>query len=77
MFAGMFSMRLYIHDVDTYGPFDHTAIDAWNVDPPKRLNPFKCRAAIYQCESLPPADKEGSSDPYIEVWSGDDSKVRT
>jgi hypothetical protein len=37
------------------------------------------RIAIYQCESLPPADSNGSCDPIIEVWSteDDDKKIRT
>lgn len=34
------------------------------------------RAAIYQCESLPPADTEGHSDPYVEVWSADEADTK-
>lgn len=77
MFAGMFSMRLYIHDVTNDGIFDEKSVKAWSTKPPTRLNAYRCRAAIYQCESLPPADEEGTSDPYVEIWSGSDKRVIT
>ena len=80
MFAGMFSMRLYIHDLNAVPDFDHTSIRAWQLpteDDDMELKKFTCRVAIYQCESLPPADKEGSSDPYIEVVSYPEEKKGT
>ena len=30
---------------------------------------FRVRVSIYQCSSLPPADQEGHSDPYVEVYN--------
>ena len=63
----MFSMRLYIHDITSDGVFDPKVQPQWKQKPAMRLTAFRMRAAIYQCESLPPADKEGTSDPYIEV----------
>ena len=47
MFAGMFSMRLYIHDIEADGPFDPTSVTEWTQKPPMRLNAYRCRAAIY------------------------------
>ena len=32
---------------------------------------------MYQCKDLPAADEDGSSDPYIEVWSPDKNKALT
>lgn len=71
MQAGIFSMRLYVHDLSE-GPFNPDEQPAWQKQPPRSLNPYRMRAAIYQCESLPPADTEGHSDPYVEIWSADE-----
>jgi Ca2+-dependent lipid-binding protein len=51
--------------------------EAWKKPPPKRLTSWKVRCYIYQCKDLPAADSEGSSDPYIEVWSTDKKKAKT
>lgn len=66
--AGYFSFRLYFHEIEKQGPFDPMMIPTWKRPPEKRLTPFKARVAIYQCENLPPADKTGNSDPYIQVY---------
>lgn len=42
---------------------------------PRRNNAYKLRVAIYQCQSLPPADSEGTSDPYVKIWSSDPSSI--
>ena len=67
--AGYFSFRLYFHDVHKDGPFDESKVPAWKKPPPARLTPYRARVAIYQCENLPPSDKTGNSDPYVEVYS--------
>lgn len=77
MMAGMFSMRLYVNDLTKDGPFDIKEIPEWKQKPPKRNDPYRMRAAIYQCEGLPPADEEGNSDPFVEVWTGQDQRVVT
>ena len=47
MFSGIFSMRLYFHDVTRDGEFNWKAIDAWRNKPPTRLDAWKMRVAIY------------------------------
>jgi Ca2+-dependent lipid-binding protein len=56
---------------------DYKTFDAWKKAPPKRLSSWKLRTYIYQCKDLPAADSNGSSDPYIEVWSTDKKKCKT
>lgn len=56
---------------------DFKNYDAWKRPPPKRLNSYKVRCYIYQCRDLPAADSDGSSDPFIEVWSTDKKKAKT
>ncbi len=41
------------------------------------MSSWKIRAYIYQCKDLPAADDNGTSDPYIEVWSSDKKKAKT
>jgi Ca2+-dependent lipid-binding protein len=66
-----------LRDVTDEGPFD-LAGTHWANPPPKKLSNFsKVRVSIYQCESLPPADSNGTSDPYIEVWTPNDKSIRT
>lgn len=35
------------------------------------------RCAIYQGSLLPPADSNGTSDPYVEIWSPSEQRQRT
>jgi Ca2+-dependent lipid-binding protein len=73
----MFSLKLSIHHLTQFGNVDFKTFEAWKKPPPKRLSSWKLRTYIYQCKDLPAADSEGSSDPYIEVWSTDKKKGRT
>ena len=77
MYSGIFSMRLYFHDVELDGPFESNTIAAWRNKPPNRLDAWKMRACIYSCSQLPPADSEGTSDPYVQVWTSDEKKITT
>lgn len=49
----------------------------WAKQPKKRPDVWRIRANIYQAESLPPADSNGTSDPFVEVWSPDEKSIRT
>jgi len=74
--AGFFSIRLYVHNQNEQGQFNPQTHQAWKNEPAKRLTPYLVRVAIYQCENLPPADSNGTSDPYIEVFTKDKPKDR-
>ena len=49
----------------------------WSTKIPNRLKQMKLRAAIYQCENLPPADSNGTSDPYVQLYSRDEVVSKT
>ena len=66
--AGLFSFKFSIHDVSKNGPIEFKEQPAWNKKVAKRSNPVKIRAYIYQCNDLPAADAEGTSDPYVVAW---------
>lgn len=51
--------------------------DNWKRLPPKRNKAFVVRAYIYQCKDLMPADDDGVSDPYVEMWSHNQEKAVT
>ena len=71
-------MRLYFRDVSLQGvEFNPMDLDFWRKPIRKRNKAFRLRVNIYQCESLPPADENGSSDPYVEVWTHDEQDVKT
>jgi|TARA_B110000285_G_scaffold138237_1_gene154777 hypothetical protein len=75
--AGLFQVRMYLHETTDLGEFDPNTIKSWKKPPSKRMNAFKIRAYIYQAESLPPCDATGASDPYIECWTPDEQNIRT
>merc|ERR1712194_648900 len=66
--AGLFSFRLMFRDVTEQGALDRLKVPSWSQKSPRTAQ-YTLRCCIYQCESLPPADKTGTSDPYVEVWS--------
>ena len=70
-------MRLLIHDATANGQISPDQIPDWKAPLQKRTKCWKVRCNIFQCESLPPADSNGTSDPYVEVWAPDKEKVRT
>jgi len=73
--AGFFSVRCYIRDVTNEGPIDPETVPMWAKQPKKRPDVWRIRANIYQAESLPPADSNGTSDPYVEFWSPDEKSI--
>ena len=52
-------------------------IPSWKKGPPTRLTPYRARVAIYQCENLPPADEQGHSDPYVQVYDYNNPDIKT
>jgi Ca2+-dependent lipid-binding protein len=65
----MFSFKFSIHDVTRNGEIDFIKqYSAWKQQAPKRSNPVRIRAYIYQCQDLPAADAEGTSDPFVVAW---------
>jgi hypothetical protein len=50
------------------GAIEYKDHAAWNKKVAKRSNPVKIRAYVYQCNDLPAADAEGTSDPYVVAW---------
>ena len=57
-----------IHNKSKNGPLDWGKLPAWKKPPPKRPQIKKVRAFIFQCRDLPPADEDGTSDPFLKVW---------
>lgn len=75
--SGMFSFKFCIHDVTKNGPIEFKDYPSWNKKVPKRSNPVKIRAYVYQCQDLPAADAEGTSDPFVVVWDTSKEKKKT
>lgn len=73
--AGMISFKLAIHRAQDQA-YDFKEHPAWRKMPPKRLEPVKIRAYIYQCMDLPAADSNGTSDPFVQVWDMSDGKPK-
>ena len=73
--AGMVSFKLAIHKV-TDEEINFKDHKAWKKLPPKRLQPVKIRAYIYQCRDLPAADANGTSDPFVQVWDMSEGKPK-
>lgn len=73
--AGMISFKLAIHDASEY-EINFREHKSWKKMPPKRLEPVKIRAYVYQCRDLPAADSNGTSDPYVTLWDMSDGKTK-
>lgn len=67
--AGIVSFRLAIHDQDHDGDVEWDYVPAWSGQPEANPGKYPIRAHIYQCKDLPPSDDNGTSDPYIKIWS--------
>jgi len=65
----MISFRLSINDELVYGRIDWEYIQNWAHEIPNEPKRFPLRCHIYQCKELPASDDNGTSDPYIKVWS--------
>jgi hypothetical protein len=62
--AGLFSMRLSIQPDSPDIMLKNQRV--WQQE--MRMQSKRLRVHIYQCESLPPADENGSTDPILRVW---------
>lgn len=67
--AGMISFRLSIHDQTRFGDVDWDFVPAWTNILPNEPYKYPIRCNIYQCKELPASDDNGTSDPYIKIWS--------
>lgn len=72
----MVSIKLSVKKKE-FGPHDFKSQDAWSSPPPKRMGSWKIRCYLFQCRDIPAADDDGSSDPFIRVWSCDEKKIDT
>ena len=75
--VAQFSFRMSIHNVTADGPINFKDHKVWKAKVPKRSNPVKIRAYIYQCRDLPAADSEGTSDPFVKVWDVNSKPKKT
>lgn len=75
--AGMIQVKIAINHKQKNGPVDFKKLNAWKKPPAKRLGSWKIRCFIFQCKDLPPADCDGSSDPYISLWNPEKKKIET
>jgi len=75
--AGLFSMKLSIHNKSKNGPVSFEQFEAWKKPPPKRLNVYKIRTYLFQCRDLPAADSDGQSDPFVVIWDQSKEKKKT
>lgn len=78
--AGFFAIRLYVRSVTEEGPIEPLLLakdSVWSKGFEKRNRGHLIRCAIYQAALLPPADSNGSSDPYVEIWQPDKNRPRT
>lgn len=76
--AGIISFRLLIRQVAAANPpLAEGHGHPWGVPIAKRYSTYKLRAAVYQCENLPPADSNGTSDPFVQLYTHGDEQVKT
>lgn len=73
--AGMISFKLSIHDA-SHEEINFRDFPSWKKLPPKRLEPVKIRAYVYQCRDLPAADSNGTSDPFVTIWDMSEGKPK-
>lgn len=73
----MISFRLSISNQAQKGDIEWDYIPSWSHNLPEDATLHYLRAHIYQCKELPSADDNGTSDPYIEVWSPTDYQHKT
>ena len=77
--TGIFSMRLYFHEVSNSGckfdPSKHK--HSWGGKKKTRANVYRLRAYIYQAQQLPPMDASGASDVFIDFYNPEGKETRT
>ena len=73
----MISFRLALNNRSVNGDIDWKYLPNWAEELPDQADMYRLRANLYQCKELPSADDDGTSDPFIEVWSPDDQSYTT
>ena len=74
--AGMVAMKLGVKKKggDVY---NFKQAEPWKKAAPRRMGAWKVRCYLFQCKDIPAADEDGTSDPYVQVWSTEKEKLRT
>ena len=54
-----------------FDPFDFKKEEAWKSGEARRMKPWKIRCFIFQCKEIPAADEDGTSDPFVRIWSAE------
>lgn len=67
--AGMLSFRLSINNQNKNGDIDWSYVPAWSYDLSDKPDKYPIRCYVYQCKELPASDDNGTSDPYVKIWS--------
>lgn len=75
--SGMIQMKLSVNNIAKNGPFEWLRYKTWKKKPKKRMTACKIRAFIFQCQDIPAADNDGSSDCFVSLWNPDGEKHKT
>ena len=67
--AGLVSFKMCVHDQDRNGDIDWEDVPSWSLYPNEKPEKYALRCHIYQCSKLPSSDDNGTSDPYIKLYS--------
>ena len=72
--VGMISFKLSIFDSEK-GDVNWDYIPNWSEVLPDKPIRYPIRCHIFQCKELPPSDDNGTSDPFVKVWSPFDNST--
>jgi hypothetical protein len=75
--AGMIQFKMSINNVAKNGPIEWLKYKTWKKKPKKRMIACKLRAFVFQCQDIPSADTDGSSDCFITLWNPNGEKHST
>lgn len=74
--AGMIALKMGVRKKG-FDAYDFKSEAAWMKDAPRRMSAMKIRCFLFQCKDIPAADEDGTSDPFIRVWSCAEEVVET
>ena len=60
-----------------FDPYNFKSEKAWSSGPPRRMGAWKIRVFLFQCKEIPAADEDGTSDPFVKIWSCEKEKQQT